>query len=112
MNRIKSALTHERHHLIIRKDGRGSMYDEPDFLSDRIEAEVLSEIFSAIERLPTECRRVFEMSYIEGMPVEQVADKLGVSVNTVKTQRSRAKKALRESLKGLYSILVLLFFIN
>lgn len=112
MNRIKSTSTHKRHHLLIKKHGQDPLYDEITFLADRIEAEVLAEVFMAIERLPTECRRVFEMSYVEGMSVEGVAEKLGVSVNTVKTQRSRAKKLLRESLKDLYTILVLLFLIH
>jgi RNA polymerase sigma-70 factor (ECF subfamily) len=107
LNRKKSTVTHQRHHAVIRCDGQRAPHEEVSFLADRIEAEVFSEIFRAIEQLPLECRKVFKLSYIQGQSVEAVATELGISVNTVKTQRSRAKKLLKESLKNLYYLLFL-----
>ena len=57
--------------------------------------------------LPEECRKVFDLCYFQGMDNTQAAEALGVSVNTVKTQKARGKKILRENLKDLYPLLLL-----
>lgn len=82
---------------------------EENYLRERIESEVLEEVFAAIELLPEECKRVFKLSYVEGMEVSKVATTLGISENTVKTQRLRARKFLQDKLKDVFPILFLLF---
>lgn len=67
-----------------------------------IEIEVLNRIYDEIEALPAECRKVFRMSYIDGKDVATVAQELGISVNTVKTQRQRGRKILQERLKDIF----------
>ena len=42
------------------------------------------------------------------MSNQEIADKLGISVNTVKSQKSRAKQLLKESLKELFVIAMFL----
>lgn len=64
-----------------------------------IRSEVAAEIHSALEKLPQGCRQVVQMAYLDGMKNKEIASKLGVSVNTVKTQRQRAIHLLRSSLK-------------
>ncbi len=76
--------------------------DDSSYLLERMEAEILFEVFSKIDELPTECSKVFKLSYIENLSNQEIADKLGISVNTVKSQKSRAKQLLRESLKNLF----------
>jgi RNA polymerase sigma-70 factor (family 1) len=72
-----------------------------------IQSEVAAEIHSALEKLPQGCRQVVRMAYLEGMKNKEIASKLGVSVNTVKTQRQRAIHLLRSSLKpGALSLLL------
>ena len=63
-----------------------------------------------IEELPTECKRIFKMSYIEFLDIKTICERLNVAETTVKTQRQRAKKFLRERLKHLYPVLAFLFF--
>ena len=109
LDTIKTANIRQRHHRKIQDDHASQRPDEFQFLNDRIEAEVLAEIFRAIEQLPTQCRKVFNLSYLEGLSVEQVAAEMEISVNTVKTQRARAKKLLKERLNDLYVILFWLF---
>ncbi len=53
------------------------------------------DIQNTIHDLPDQCRRVFQLSRLDKLPHEQIADLLGVSVNTVKTQISRALEKLR-----------------
>lgn len=79
------------------------------YLVRTIENEIMDEIFRVIDTLPTECSKIFRMSYVEGMDIQKVADRLGISVNTVKTQRMRARKLLKERLKNLFPLFMLLF---
>jgi RNA polymerase sigma-70 factor (ECF subfamily) len=60
-----------------------------------IRAEVLGEIHKAIEALPNGCREVLKLAFFESLKNEEIAQHLGVSVNTVKTQKARALKLLR-----------------
>ena len=82
--------------------------DNSSYLLDRIETEILYELFSKLDQLPKECSKVFRLSYIEGMSNQEIADALGISVNTVKSQKSRAKQLLKESLKDLFVIAMFL----
>ncbi|MDR2413880.1 MAG: sigma-70 family RNA polymerase sigma factor [Odoribacteraceae bacterium] len=64
-------------------------------------------LFAAINRLPGERRKIFLMICVDGLSYKETAGKLNISINTVKTQMSRAVKFLREHLKErLFSILV------
>ncbi|WP_394973536.1 RNA polymerase sigma-70 factor [uncultured Croceitalea sp.] len=72
-----------------------------------IEEEVHSILFKAMDSLPKKCRRVFELSCIEGLRYKDIAEDLQISLNTVKSQRSRAIELLRVQLKD-YSFLYLL----
>ena len=63
-----------------------------------------------IEELPAEQRRIILLR-IEGHSWDEIASRLGVSINTVKTQKSRSYKFLREKLaNSSYSVLLTLIF--
>ncbi|MCL2560837.1 MAG: sigma-70 family RNA polymerase sigma factor [Rikenellaceae bacterium] len=82
----------------------------PNDDSDVIEAEVVSQLYAAISGLPTQTERVVSLT-LSGMTVEQVADELGVSVNTVKTLKKAAYRALRTKLSHLKSAAPLLYLL-
>jgi RNA polymerase sigma factor (sigma-70 family) len=63
--------------------------------SHQIDAEYLEQ---AIEKLPTGYRTVFLLIEVEGYAHQEVADLLGISVGTSKSQLFYAKKRLRETL--------------
>ena len=65
-----------------------------------IEEEVHGILYDAIASLPDKCRRVFELSCIEELKYSEIADDMGISLNTVKSQRARALQLLREVLKN------------
>ena len=72
---------------------------EPDCpLGVLLERELEEKIYAAIERLPDECRRVFEMSRFEGMTYEEIAAAAGISVNTVKYHVKRALRQLHQDI--------------
>lgn len=54
-------------------------------------------LYALIERLPEQRRRIFKMCFFEDLRYQDVAEKLNISVNTVKTQMGRALADLRES---------------
>jgi len=56
-------------------------------------------LYKEIDKLPPQCRKVFDAVIIENMRYKDAAGLLGISVNTVKTQLSRALRQLRESLE-------------
>lgn len=54
----------------------------------------------AIDSLPEKCREIFIKSKIEGHKQKEVAEELGVSINTVEKQINIAYRKLREELKN------------
>ena len=69
--------------------------------------EIHRELAAAVERLPEECRKVFDLCYFQGLDNESAAKELGLSINTVKAQKARGKKILKENLKDIFSLFVL-----
>lgn len=87
-----------------------NQYEEDDSLVQHIIAtEVYKELAAALANLPNECRKVFEACYFEGLDNEKAAEKLGISIFTVKAQKARGKKLLKENLKDLFPLIVMLF---
>lgn len=108
INRLTLTGIHHKHHDRILQDT--DIAERDNYVTGRVEHEVLWEIFQAIDTLPAECRKVFKLSYIEGYDLQKVADELDITVHTVKSQRARGKKLLQERLKNLFPLAVWLFF--
>jgi RNA polymerase sigma factor (sigma-70 family) len=70
---------------------------EPDYdlISDHLEAE---DLLAMIERLPAGYRIVFNMYAIDGYSHKEIANHLGISENTSKSQLSRARVYLQKML--------------
>jgi RNA polymerase sigma-70 factor (ECF subfamily) len=66
-----------------------------------IEAEVFQLIHSAIKTLPPKCREVFNLFYRESKTIKEIAAELNIEISTVKNQKQRALKLLRERLPNL-----------
>jgi RNA polymerase sigma-70 factor, ECF subfamily len=56
------------------------------------------DIDRALAKLPAEARAILVLCYVEGLPYAEIARVRGISVNTVKTQLSRAKRLMRRHL--------------
>lgn len=83
----------------------------PDF--DEEELNLLRErLQTFIESLPEKCREIFMLACVEGMKYREVAERLEVSVNTVKTQVKNAYAKLRTDfdLRDQELIIVFLLF--
>ncbi|HAZ03304.1 MAG: hypothetical protein A2W90_21185 [Bacteroidetes bacterium GWF2_42_66] len=64
--------------------------------------ELSIRISKAIKKLPNKCREIFLMAYLEDHTYNDIAKRLSISKNTVKTQMAIAYRILREELKELY----------
>lgn len=58
------------------------------------------DLHEAIERLRPEYREVIKLYYLDDLSVKQIAQILNKNENTIKTQLSRARDALRMTLAG------------
>lgn len=70
-----------------------------------IEAEAYQILYSAIVTLPKQGQRVIDLT-LDGFKNREIAEQLGISVNTVKTIKRQAYQTLRGELKENVLILV------
>ncbi len=84
-----------------------------DFFYEQIlEEETYRIIHNAVDKLAPQTRKIVGLS-LEGNKNQDIADQLGISVNTVKTLKKNAYKELRILLKDHVFILLLLnHFLN
>ena len=89
--------------------------DELEFPeADYQKEEIYRQLYLAIDRLPKKCREIFLM-YMDGKKNEEIAQILSISIETVKTQKKRAMRFLKDDtgIKMTYSemlaLLLLLF---
>lgn len=83
--------------------------EEEIFFSQIVSSEIYLKIQNAINELPAGCGKIFRMAYLEQLDNGTIAEKLHISINTVKVQKNKAKNLLREKLKDLYPLVLLLF---
>lgn len=73
-----------------------------DLIDTDVEDEDLQELkrllLKAIDELPDRCKKIFVMATLEKKKYTEVADLLGISVNTVKVQVSKAYRILKEKI--------------
>ena len=79
---------------------------EDSFMEEEInKEEEYRLLFQAIDELPPRCREIFLLS-LEGKKNKEIAEMLQVSTETIKTQKMRAMKHLKERTDILFSFLL------
>jgi RNA polymerase sigma-70 factor (ECF subfamily) len=74
---------------------------DSDYPLGRLYEKELHDIMGkCIDELPDACREIFLLSRDRDMKYNEISDKLGISVNTVKTQMKIALSRLRETVKN------------
>jgi RNA polymerase sigma-70 factor (ECF subfamily) len=61
--------------------------------------ELFRLIEQEIDKLPERCKVIFQMRRLEELSVEEVAEKLKISSNTIHNQMTKASKILKQNLK-------------
>jgi RNA polymerase sigma-70 factor, ECF subfamily len=97
INRSINALNKSKRELIHHTDV-GVIPEESYEMRQIEENELMVKIYAAIDQLPDQCKRVFEMSRFEELKQQEIADKLGISIKTVKNHITIALKQLNIAL--------------
>lgn len=65
------------------------------FFNNIIRADIWAEVYRAIDQLPSQCAQVIKMAFVEDLKNPEIADKLGISLQTVKNHKHRGLSILR-----------------
>ena len=104
------ALNVLKHKIVERKHGALlTEFIENLQCSDYSEEEVqrIEQIKEVLQTLPSQCRVVFTMSCLDGKKYKEIAEELGISVNTVKSHIMKAYRDIRARVGGESSPLLL-----
>lgn len=116
-------LKYLRHEKVKQKylEERGYIYSDRELLEPvsgeipeafLVMKELEEKIDEALNDLPEQCRRVFEHSRFEGLSYQDIAGKMNISINSVKTHMTRALKRLRLALKDFLLVALIAFEIS
>lgn len=75
-----------------------------------IKDQLVEMVRKAVNDLPRECRKIFEMLYYQDLTPAEVAEILQISVSTVYNQKSRALQLLRMALSDHPLAIAFLYF--
>lgn len=85
-----------------------AMISIPD-IDEEIDEQVYAKVNLAIESLPEQCRLIIKLNVLEGKKYQEIAEELGITINTIRTQVSRGYKKLRDILSEEVDSSVLFF---
>jgi RNA polymerase sigma-70 factor (family 1) len=89
-----------------------SEVDEDYIVTAITRAEVIAELHAALETLPESCKKISYLSFIEEKKNQEIAQELGISVTTVKSQKQRSLQLLRLRLNPEIFGAILLIFLS
>jgi RNA polymerase sigma-70 factor (ECF subfamily) len=92
-NRCVSYLRGRRRHV-----GIEALTGQAAENTSREEVEERYLVWKVVEELPTQCKIILKLVVLEEMKYAEVAERLNISLNTVKTQLKIAYRVLREKL--------------
>nr|WP_319998500.1 RNA polymerase sigma-70 factor [uncultured Draconibacterium sp.] len=99
LNSIRNRRIKEKHQNVLLTHNRGSIeIDENEEVYKEQSKSFDSKLMlvrDRLEQLPKGCKKAFVMSVIEGHTYKEVSKKMGISVNTVKTQIKIAYQRIR-----------------
>ncbi|MEO9802782.1 MAG: RNA polymerase sigma-70 factor [Reichenbachiella sp.] len=103
LNRLKSIHVYDKNKILYREGILNS--GELEYVEDE---KTHQAIQAALKQLPDQQQQIARLKYLEGKKYAEVADVLNISVNTVKTQLSRAKAGLRKIMGRTLTCLLLI----
>lgn len=83
-------------------DNESSSSPETEYLRSL----VWTELENALAELPPEQREIFELTELDGIPVKEISETTGVTVNTLLSRKHYAIKHLRKRLATLYKDII------
>lgn len=103
-----------RHKSVVQKHEPLIQYEieskELEEMPEEEKEEMLRKARELVNSLPEACREIFLMAVVEGLKYSEIAERRGISVNTVKTQLRIARQKIGD--EKLLSIALLLIIHN
>lgn len=94
---VKNACINYKAHEEVEEKYRKAMAETGNVEDTDAEWEDLRQkVMAAIGQLPPKCREIFILGAVEGLTYQQIAVRLGISTNTVKTQMKFAYRKVRK----------------
>lgn len=94
LNRLRAARTRDRY----TDHQTRQMEDQYTPAASESGSELQQRLKAALDKLPPQCRQVFELSRFEELKYREIAEHLGISIKTVETQMGKALRLLRHEL--------------
>lgn len=84
--------------------------NEEDYHERILEEEVFTLLYQAIQELPGQCKKVFLLT-LEGKGNAEIAEALGIGIETVKSHKKTGKRLLYAKLKDVVPLIVLVLLL-
>ncbi|MGB1004192.1 MAG: RNA polymerase sigma-70 factor [Salibacteraceae bacterium] len=112
---IRNACLNQIKHISIREEYKS--HNEREILNQQTEEETDQEnlqdkIQIAIEKMPPQRRKIFEMSRFEGLKYREIAAHLNISIKTVENHMGSAMKDLRVEFKDYLHLAFIIYLIE
>lgn len=107
LNRIKHTGVRNEHREHTRYVGEATVESPVQTL---IGDELADRVQNAIQKLPEQCRLVFNLSRFDELKYSEIADRLGISIKTVENQIGKALRILRTELSEYLPVLLMWLF--
>ncbi len=75
-----------------------NMADDGSVDDSLLNSETLEELAEALEKLPAELREIVVLRYYDGMPLTEIAKRMGMSYGMVKLRHNSALELIRRSM--------------
>ena len=110
INQVTSQARHRVIHNKIRYLDQYELASEEVLETEILRAEVLQEIYKEVENLPDRCGQIFKLIFVDELATDEIAARMGINVQTVRTQKARAISLIRTALLKKGRLTTLLFF--
>ena len=113
---VRNSCLNQIKHISVREDFKA--HNEREINADAtIEEEIdtltlQEKVNQAIQNMPPQRKRIFEMSRFEGLKYKEIAAHLNISVKTVENHMGSAMKSLRVDLKDYMHLAIVVYFID
>ncbi|HYO21157.1 MAG TPA: sigma-70 family RNA polymerase sigma factor, partial [Flavisolibacter sp.] len=98
LNHIKASQRHDAAHRQIRFLNPEGTEAEDVIREEMLRVQVLQAVHAEMESLPGRCKEIFKLLFIEGLSTEEIGERLGISAQTVRTQKARALQLIKSGL--------------
>jgi RNA polymerase sigma-70 factor (family 1) len=105
-NRCFNVIKHKKVKDSYEDNALQSLDDDNLFLKQILEEEIVRQLHQAIEILPERKREILKLS-LKGIKNNEIAERLNIKLQTVKTLKSQSYKILRAQFKDISSIVYL-----